>query len=248
MNIPDIHLQIVHIDGPRKGEIDEFRQPVVTIGRSPTADVTFPAELRFVSRNHAEIKREGNRFLLLNHSPNGCYVNGQPVDNTYLKQGDVITFAEGGPKVSFLYTVTTGAAQPAPRAPTPPPPPPRPASPPPQAARPAAPGPAPDSGGPFTLQYGTSIKSLEQASVRLGADAGNDFVMNHDRVFGTHAEVFYHTSQVFLRDLTESGQTLLNGSVLHSAPPLQPNDVITFAEGGPSLKYLGTGRFVEVIE
>lgn len=104
MNIPDIQLQIVHIDGPRKGEIDEFRQPVVTIGRSPSADVRFPAELRFVSRNHAEIKREGNRFLLLNHSPNGCTVNGQPADSVYLKQGDVITFAEGGPSLKYLGT------------------------------------------------------------------------------------------------------------------------------------------------
>jgi pSer/pThr/pTyr-binding forkhead associated (FHA) protein len=237
LNTPQITLQIVHIDGPRKGEIDEFTKPVVTVGRLPSCDVVFPKDLRFISRTHAEIKREGNRFLLINRSPNGCFVNGQPVDQVYLKQGDVITFAEGGPKASFLYTVTSAPVQQGirtapqtPVKPSPPPPPP------------------PDEKGPFTLQYGTTIKSLEQVSVRLGADAGNDFVIRHDRVFGTHAEVYYHTGQVFLRDLTQSGQTLLNGSVLHSATPLQSNDVITFAEGGPSLKYLGTGRFVEVIE
>jgi len=247
VNLPDIHLQIVHLDGPRKGEIDEFRQSVVVIGRSPSSDVVFPPDLRYVSRRHAEIKREGNRFLLVNHSPNGCTVNGKPADSAYLKSGDVITFAEGGPKVSFLYTVTPGTTQPVARAAISPAPP-RPVPEAPRAGRPAAPGPARGAGGPFTLQYGTSIKSMEQAAVRLGTGAGNDFVLNHPRVFDTHAEVYYQGEQVFARDLTGSSQTLLNGRVLSAASPLQANDVLTFAEGGPSLKYLGTGRFVEVIE
>ena len=54
-----------------------------------------------MSRKHAEIIREGNRFKLVDLSANGTFVNGKRVKEVYLKDGDVLTFAEGGPKVSF---------------------------------------------------------------------------------------------------------------------------------------------------
>lgn len=264
-NLPDITVQIVHIEGPRKGQIDEFSQPVITIGRNPSSDVPFPKDFLIVSRKHAEIKREGNRFLLINHGRNGTFVNGQSCDTTYLKQGDVVTFAEGGPKVSFLYTV--GAQPQARRAtppppPSPPPPPPRahPSPPPPpppprpsvsgaSGSRPAPkPPPGPAEVAPVTIQYGTSIRSFKQASVKLGKDRGSDFVVEHPRVFGTHAEIYFQRGQYHLRDLTESHATLLNGRPIATDTPLQDNDTLTLSEGGPKLKYLGTGRFAEVIE
>jgi len=252
-----IVVQIVHIEGPRKGQIDEHSGPVITIGRSTDSDVVFPADLRIVSRKHAEIRRQGNSFLLVNHSPNGCYVNGRPADNVYLKQGDVIAFAEGGPKVSFLSTVKATAAprrQAAPSPPPPPPPRPAPAPQPPPSYRSPTPPPqpkGPPAGGgevaPYTIQYGTSIKSFKKASVKLGKDPGNDFVLDHPRVFGVHAELFYQQGQYYVRDLTESRAMLLNGKPVAAPTPLQEQDVLTFGEGGPSLRYIGTGRFSEVL-
>lgn len=248
----EIAVQLVHIEGPRKGQIDEPSGPVITIGRSPDSDVAFPPDLRIVSRKHAEIRRQGNSFLLVNLSPNGCLVNGRPADNVYLKQGDVLTFAEGGPKVSFLSAVKA-----APRAARPSPAPsyspaPRPAAP---AAPPAGPTPsAPRSAAaprgevaPYTIQYGTSIQSFKKAAVKLGRDDSSDFVLDHPRVFGTHAELSFKQGQYFLRDLTESRATLLNGKPIAAPTPLQEGDILTFGEGGPRLKYLGTGRFSEVI-
>lgn len=248
----EIAVQIVHIEGPRKGQIDESAGAVITIGRNPDSDVAFPPDLRIVSRKHAEIRRQGNSFLLVNLSPNGCLVNGRPADNVYLKQGDVLTFAEGGPKVSFLSAVKAAPRAPRPAAPPPFSPAPRTAAPPPPpgGASPAAVRPAASARGeaaPYTIQYGTSIKSFKKPTVKLGRDASSDFVLDHPRVFGTHAELSHQQGQYFLRDLTESRATLLNGKPIAAPTPLQEGDLLTFGEGGPRLKYIGTGRFSEVI-
>ena len=102
MKIPVIVVSLVHIQGPLKGEIQELSKERIGIGRHPSNDVLFPKDLTIVSRNHAEIVREGNRFKLVDKSANGTFVNGKKVEETILKDGDVIEFAEGGPKVSFL--------------------------------------------------------------------------------------------------------------------------------------------------
>jgi pSer/pThr/pTyr-binding forkhead associated (FHA) protein len=39
---------------------------------------------------------------LIDQSANGTFLNGQRVQETFLKDGDVLVFADGGPKVSFL--------------------------------------------------------------------------------------------------------------------------------------------------
>ncbi len=247
-SIPEITVQIVHIEGPRKGQIDELSATRITIGRDPSSSVVYGKDLRRVSRQHAEIIREGNRFLLKNLSANGCLVNGQPVLEAYLKQGDVIAFADGGPKVSFLYTVQA-AARPRPQTPAPRPggvPAPVPAS------RPNTPPAAALGTGresaPFTIQFGTSIKSYKQPAVTLGRDAGNHFVVNHPRVLPMHAELFFQNGQYYLRDTSHCQATLLNGRPVHADTPLQNNDVVTLGDGGPQLRFLGQGRFAELLD
>lgn len=102
MKRPLIIVQLIHIHGPMKGEIQEFSKDVVVIGRHPSSDLCFPADLTIVSRKHAEIVREGNQFRLVNRGANGTFVNGKKVSEVFLKDGDVLEFADGGPKVSFL--------------------------------------------------------------------------------------------------------------------------------------------------
>jgi len=99
---PVIVVQLVHIQGPGKGKIQEFTEGVITIGRGPACHVRFPSDLTAISRRHAEIVRDGNQFKLDDHSTNGTFVNGKRVSGAYLKDGDVLEFSEGGPKVSFL--------------------------------------------------------------------------------------------------------------------------------------------------
>ncbi len=99
---PSIIVQLVHIHGPMKGEIQEFASNEISIGRHPSCDLQFPKDIVAISRKHAHIIREGNRFKLVDSSTNGTFVNGTKIDESWLKNGDVIFFTEGGPKVSFL--------------------------------------------------------------------------------------------------------------------------------------------------
>lgn len=117
---PNIVVQLIHIQGPLKGEIQEFSDPEIAIGRHPSCHLQFPKDLAIISRNHARIVREGNRHKLIDESTNGTFVNGKPVKEVFLKSGDVLTFAEvGGPKVSFLTEMKQTEAPPPPK-PTPP--------------------------------------------------------------------------------------------------------------------------------
>ena len=103
---PSIAMMLIHIHGPMKGAIQEFSEECVSIGRHPSCAVRFPSDTRnSVSRKHAEITREGNQFKLIDHSTNGTYLNGKKVTEAYLKDGDVLEFSEGGPKVSFITKV-----------------------------------------------------------------------------------------------------------------------------------------------
>ncbi len=144
---PVIVVQLIHIQGPLKGEIQEFALPSISIGRHPSCDLRFPADLTVISRKHAEIVREGNLFKLVDHSTNGTFVNGKRITEAVLKGGDVLEFSEGGPKVSFLTEVRDTAPEPVPRpepAAPPPPPPPVPQAPvPPEPRRAAVPPPEP---------------------------------------------------------------------------------------------------------
>jgi len=54
-------VQLVHIQGPFKGEIQEFGGDQITTGRNPQCTLKFPPDLAIVSRNHAEIVREGEQ-------------------------------------------------------------------------------------------------------------------------------------------------------------------------------------------
>lgn len=74
-----------------------------SIGRSPDSTIHLP--YTDVSRQHAAIHREGDRFKVLDRgSPNGVFVNGERVKERLLSEGDVIQV--GRRKLLFK---TTGA-------------------------------------------------------------------------------------------------------------------------------------------
>lgn len=245
---PDIIVQLVHIDGPRKGQIDESLNTRVTIGRDPSNDVAFPRDLLIVSRLHAEIVREGNRFLFICKGKNGCFINGAAATQAYLKQGDVIMLAESGPKISFLSAIkkTPRAAATVP-----------PAMPDTSTAR--ATGTAGGSVGrpvppraepqtvPFTFQYGIHIKSLKQTAAQIGRDEKCDFVLPHPSVHGFHAKVYFAQNRYYISNISTGGVVYINNRPIQSDAELLDNDEIMLGDGGPRLRFLGTGRFVEVV-
>ncbi len=89
------------------------------LGRDPTqSDVALPASDQRISRQHLELVEEFGRWVLIDHSRNGVYVNGELVKGTRreLQHGDRIII---GDSVELLFddpdsTFATAPASPSP--------------------------------------------------------------------------------------------------------------------------------------
>ncbi len=255
-----IIVQLVHIQGPYKGEIQEFEEKKITIGRHPSCVLRFPADMAIISRNHADIIREGNRFKLVDHSSNGTFVNGKKVKEVYLKDGDVLTIAEGGPKVSFLTQVKEAeTSQPSKPSPEPEIPQPKEPTPPPISPDqvPAAPKPKTklrdtsklsyqDVNVPLVIQYGPTLRSYKKVPVTIGRHPSCDFQLDHPGILDRHAEIFYVDNQYWLKDLTGQGVISVNGMRVDMGSPLNPEDELALTPEGPVFKFIGGGRLLEV--
>lgn len=264
---PVIVVQLIHILGPMKGEIQEFVDPVITIGRHPSCHVRFPADLTTISRKHAEIIREGNQFKLVDHSTNGTFVNGKRVTETFLKNGDVLTFAEeGGPKVSFLTQVKELPAELAEIKVAPPPPPPPP--PPRRELRPEPLPRTPEIKPRYTppevprqeeifaqpvkanlvIQYGPTLRSFKQLPITIGKNPRCDFKIEHPAVLDQHAQIFFTQGQYWVKDLTGKGLLRINRQPVSIQAPLKLNDDLSLSPQGPAFRFIGEGRLVEAME
>lgn len=257
---PDIIVQLIHIEGPLKGQILEVSDPEIKIGRHPSCQLQFPADFNIISRQHATITREGNRFKLTDHSANGTIVNGKKIKEVYLKDGDVITIADGGPKVSFL--TQAGVAAPAQaKAPAPQPPPahevvyPAPQPPearaaipqPPPVSRPAEPAAPPrESKEPLVIQYGPTLRSFDRLPLRIGKHPSCGFHLDHNAIHDLHAEIYFADGDYWVRDLTGRHLVTVNGGPADQGMPLRLNDELFLSPSGPFFQFLGKGRLGEV--
>jgi hypothetical protein len=84
-----------------------FEQDVVTIGRDGECDLTLNSEI--VSRRHAEIRRNGNLFALVDlDTANGTFLNGKQIEGlTLLNDGDGVGI--GKFRISFSAKTAVGA-------------------------------------------------------------------------------------------------------------------------------------------
>ncbi len=263
---PAITVQLVHLHGPMKGQIQEYDSDFIAIGRHPSCELRFPADLAIISRKHAEIQRDGNRFKVVDHSVNGTFVNGKRVSETYLKNGDVLTFAEGGeaPKVSFLIQVKEERMDSQPRGPeaipaavpvSPPREPVEPARPlqaprppavdPPKVFKAEAPLEVATVNAPMVFQYGPTLRSFKQVPVTVGKHPNCQMVISHPALCDMHAQFFFHQNHYWVKDLTGRGQVLINGQVIALQSPLNMNDLVTLGTDGPAFRFLGEGRMAE---
>lgn len=265
---PTIVVQLVHIHGPLKGQIQEFSQSEIVIGRNPSCHVRFPTDLTIVSREHARIIREGNRFQVADSSANGTFVNGKRVKEAYLKDGDVLSFAEGGPKVSFLTQmkeIAPGIEEVVP--------PPRPEVYPPDrrevhppagpdlratAERAAPPSPPEPSAphepvvkrvqAPVVIQYGPTLKSFKEVPVTVGRSPRSGFVLDHPQVFDEHLLIFLHNNEYWVKDLTGRDLVQVNRRPIRVQAALAAQDELALTPRGPVFRFLGGGRLAEVEE
>jgi len=75
--------------GPNAGSRFLLDRPTTSAGRHPESDI-FLDDVT-VSRRHAEFRREGGEFVVVDvGSLNGTYVNREPVDTALLANGDEV--------------------------------------------------------------------------------------------------------------------------------------------------------------
>lgn len=268
-NPPLITIQLIHIYGPLKGEIQEFSAYPITIGRHQSCTLRFPADLVCISRKHAEIRREGNQFKISDFSANGTFLNGKKVKEAFLNNGDVLEITEGGPKFSFLTTIAEAARQVRgnsplreatehipeekhrteedyPRMP--------------QLAGtesadifPPAENtdvelPSRKVKAQLIIQYGPSIRSFKELPISIGKNPNCDFVLSHNAIIDRHAEVFFYQDQYWIKDLTGQNIIQKNDVFIEFQTPLDPDDKFSLGPQGPVFRFLGEGRFAEMAE
>jgi len=238
-----------------KSEIQEFSEPEISIGRQPSCHVQFPKDLAIISREHARIVREGNRFKLIDQSANGTFLNGKRVQQAFLKDGDVLIFAEGGPKVSFLTEIIDAqdktdlppVQRPAAHTPSY-----RPDQPPAYTTEPE-PVPAEEipigkAQVPLIIQYGPTLRSFKELPVTIGKNPKSDFIMDHPAILDLHAQIFFSQDQYWVKDLTGQNRVMINERPIHLKAPLHPENRLSFGAQGPSFRFLGGGRLAEIEE
>jgi hypothetical protein len=88
----------------KRGEHQTIFMPHIVIGRSSKCHIKYTDDYRTVSREHASITIDGNRYIL-HHNPaaaNPTYVNGSVVGGAYaLQNGDEVQFSSNGPRMRF---------------------------------------------------------------------------------------------------------------------------------------------------
>jgi pSer/pThr/pTyr-binding forkhead associated (FHA) protein len=265
---PSIIIQLIHIDGPFKGQIQEFYDSEIVIGRHPSCQVQFPADYTSISRKHAKIVREGNRFKFIDHSTNKTYLNGKIVKEAFLKDGDVLIFAKGGPKVSFLTQVSDTPLEIEPE--------PEPVFTTPSFEDVANQRSVADSekishamikqkteqkpivqGTPIEIQvqkvkmplsivFGPKLQSFKELPIIMGKSSDCDFILEHPHIFDHHARIFFHQDQYWVKDLTGKNLILVDGKPIDSQMPMTTNCTLSLTPKGPEFKFLGQGRLIEI--
>jgi len=96
-----MRIELRILSGARAGQSEIFDQPTILIGRHPSSHLKFDVNVDIdVSGRHAEIReRDGQFYVVDTKSTNGLYVNGVPVQDTPIRDGDIIAFGRNGPTV-----------------------------------------------------------------------------------------------------------------------------------------------------
>ncbi len=88
----------------KAGESQKIIIDQIELGRSHDCQVRFDETFETVSRRHAAIIRDGERWKLVQLSTtNTTFLNGRAIDTEwYLQNGDEIQLAVGGPRLGFI--------------------------------------------------------------------------------------------------------------------------------------------------
>lgn len=94
-------MVIVHISGSKRGKTEVFGEEKLKVGTDPANELRFnPSVDRGTAPLHAEIEWKDCDYLLRSKAVD-TFVNGRQVEEVVLRDGDMVEFGAGGPKVRF---------------------------------------------------------------------------------------------------------------------------------------------------
>lgn len=93
-----------HSSKHKAGKVQEIIVDYIELGRDPKCQVRFGDDMKTVSRRHASIAAQGEKWVIKNlSSTNQTLVNGRPVANEwFLQSGDEFQLSADGPKMGFI--------------------------------------------------------------------------------------------------------------------------------------------------
>ncbi len=191
-----------------------------TIGRANEADIHL--ENPRVSRDHAILQPTPAGWVLVNHSNNGMFINGQRVESLTITQ----------PVTVVLGSATSGEALQI-----------YPIAEPPPAPRPT-PAPQRRRGETTVARPPTAIHNIDQLVVTIGRAEDNNVVLDDLLVSRHHAIMRRSGDQWELVDNNSANGTYVNGNRINRAV-LGPDDIVGI---GHQLLHLAGGRLVEYVD
>jgi ABC-type multidrug transport system ATPase subunit len=220
-----------------------------TIGRANEAD--FRLEDPRVSRQHAVLQATSGGWILVNHSSNGMFVDGQRVESVTITSRPVtVLLGSASSGEALQIRPLNPVAPPAPVASPPPPRPPHPQQPdPPHPQRPRQP-PAPPAAQPrrrgatTVARPPSAVHTIDRLVVTIGRAPENNVVLNDLLVSRRHAMLRRSGDRWELTDLNSANGTYVNGNRI-SSWFIGPDDVVGI---GHQLLVLSGDTLVEHVD
>lgn len=212
------------LDSPTR-EAFKLVRPACWLGRDPDCDVVFDASAAVVSRKHAEIRQDGDGFVLLdNQSFNGTLVNRQRISAAVpIYHNDEIQLGVGGPVLRFSFPshpAPTGASLTGHRS----------------FLNLESTGSGPQTmmfradqasarveGDSAQAQLLMSLNFGDKNEITIGRDDSNDIKLDGLQISKRHARVARSASGIAIEDLHSTNGVYVNGSRVSRAV-LSPND------------------------
>ncbi len=181
---------------------------VTLLGRKSENHFVFKDEV--VSGHHAEIRRKGEHYFLADlDATNGTFVNGKPVREVELQDGDKIEIGARGPLLEFRSETKVTESRPS--------------------LRPLSDG----------WENGMDTIPLEHGSSTLGRSPESDIVVGRTHgsvVSSRHVTLTVHSSYCELEDLDSSNGTFVNGERIGKVR-LRHGDKVELGSGGPAFEF-----------
>ena len=99
---------------------------------------------------------------------------------------------------------------------------------------------------PLVIQFGPIIRSYNELPVVIGSDANAGFMLQSPGMSRQHLQIFYSRGEYWVKNLVGVSIVAVNHVKMDTEVQLKPLDEIECCPGGPTFRFIGEGRLVEV--